>query len=39
MCSLPEPQSSHLKLGNRNYLIQQNWVNKTGGSCALTWDD
>jgi hypothetical protein len=26
-----------MKLGSRDYLIQQNWVNANGGSCALAW--
>lgn len=30
---------ANMKLGERQYLIQQNWVNKNGGYCALKWDD
>jgi len=24
-------------LGSRDYLIQRNWVNASGGSCALSY--
>jgi hypothetical protein len=27
----------NMTLGSRNYLIQQNWVDANGGSCALRW--
>jgi hypothetical protein len=26
-----------MKLGSRDYLIQQNWVNASGGFCALKY--
>jgi hypothetical protein len=26
---------ANMKLGTKNYLIQRNWVNASGGSCAL----
>lgn len=28
---------ANMKLGNRNYLIQQNWVNAAGGYCAKSF--
>ncbi len=28
---------ANMRLGNRDYLIQQNWVNALGGYCALEW--
>jgi hypothetical protein len=28
---------ANMRLGQRNYLIQQNWVNAGGGSCALSY--
>jgi hypothetical protein len=28
---------ANMKLGTRDYLIQQNWVNASGGSCALRY--
>jgi hypothetical protein len=30
---------ANMKLGQRQYLIQQNWVNAKGGYCALKWDE
>ena len=30
---------ANMKLGKRQYLIQQNWVNKNGGDCASKWDE
>jgi Phosphate-induced protein 1 conserved region len=30
---------ANMKLGERQYLIQQNWVNAKGGYCALKWDE
>jgi hypothetical protein len=35
---LPNGSAYNMKLGNRPYLIQQNWVNAKGGYCALRWD-
>jgi hypothetical protein len=29
--------SANMKLGARDYLIQQNWVNSSGGFCAKSW--
>lgn len=36
----PVPNGSvyNVKLGDRLYLIQGNWVNARGGYCALKWD-
>ncbi|MFO0724536.1 MAG: hypothetical protein U1E65_12175 [Myxococcota bacterium] len=28
---------ANVRLGNRDYLIQQNWVNANGGSCAMSY--
>lgn len=28
---------ANMKLGNRDYLIQRNWVNDNGGYCTLEW--
>jgi phosphate-induced protein 1 len=28
---------ANMKLGSRDYLIQQNWVNANGGFCAKSW--
>ena len=28
---------ANMKLGSRDYLIQRNWVNASGGSCALSY--
>jgi len=36
--NLPNGSYANMKLGQRQYLIQQNWVNKNGGYCALRWD-
>jgi hypothetical protein len=36
--TLPNGSSYNMKLGNRPYMIQQNWVNAKGGYCALLWD-
>ena len=36
---LPNGSFANMKLGQRQYLIQQNWVNKNGGYCALKWDE
>jgi len=33
----PNGSQYNMKLGNRYYLIQQNWVNAGGGSCALSY--
>jgi hypothetical protein len=37
--SLPDGAFFNMKLGNRPYLIQRNWVNAKGGYCALKWDE
>jgi Phosphate-induced protein 1 conserved region len=37
--NLPNGAYANMKLGQRQYLIQQNWVNKNGGYCALKWDE
>jgi hypothetical protein len=37
--SLPNGSYANMKLGKRQYLIQQNWVNANGGYCALKWDE
>jgi hypothetical protein len=37
--NLPNRSYANMKLGQRQYLIQQNWVNKDGGYCALKWDE
>ena len=29
--------SANMKLGGKDYLIQQNWVNAKGGSCKLSY--
>jgi len=29
--------SANMKLGARDYLIQQNWVNANGGLCSLSY--
>jgi len=29
---------ANMRLGNRDYLIQQNWVNAGGGYCALSYE-
>jgi len=28
---------ANMKIGTRDYLIQQNWVNNKGGYCALSF--
>jgi hypothetical protein len=35
--NLPNGSYANMKLGDRQYLIQRNWVNKDGGYCALKW--
>jgi len=35
---LPNGTYANMKLGERQYLIQQNWVNANGGYCAKSWD-
>jgi hypothetical protein len=37
--TLPNGSFANMKLGNRQYLIQQNWVNANGGYCAKSWDE
>jgi hypothetical protein len=37
--SLPNGSFYNMKLGTRPYMIQQNWVNRKGGYCALLWGD
>jgi hypothetical protein len=37
--NLPNGSFANMKLGQRQYLIQQNWVNKNGGYCALRSDE
>ena len=37
--NLPNGSYANMKLGQHQYLIQQNWVNKNGGYCALKWDE
>jgi phosphate-induced protein 1 len=37
--ALPNGSYANMKLGKRQYLIQQNWVNAKGGYCALRWDE
>jgi hypothetical protein len=37
--NLPNGSYANMELGERQYLIQQNWVNKSGGYCALKWDE
>ena len=37
--NLPNGSYANMELGERNYLIQRNWVNKDGGYCALRWDE
>jgi phosphate-induced protein 1 len=32
----PNGARANMKLGNRDFLIQQNWVNANGGFCALS---
>jgi len=33
----PNGAAANMKLGSRDYLIQQNWVNSGGGSCAVSY--
>jgi len=33
----PNGATANMKLGTRDYLIQQNWLNANGGECALAW--
>jgi Phosphate-induced protein 1 conserved region len=33
----PNGSNANMKLGTRNYLIQENWVNENSGMCALTF--
>jgi hypothetical protein len=33
--TVPNGSKANMVLGTRNYLIQQNWVNASGGYCAL----
>ena len=33
----PSGAPANMKLGTRNFLIQQNWVNAKGGYCSLSW--
>jgi hypothetical protein len=33
----PNGRLANMVLGGKNYLIQRNWVNAGGGSCALTY--
>jgi len=35
--TLPSGAKYNMTLGSRNYLIQQNWVNALGGSCAKSY--
>ena len=35
--TLPSGAKYNMTLGSRNYLIQQNWVNATGGFCAKSF--
>jgi hypothetical protein len=37
--NLPNGSFANMELGERQYLIQGNWVNAKGGYCALTWDE
>jgi phosphate-induced protein 1 len=37
--TLPNGSFANMKLGKRQYLIQQNWVNAKGGYCAKSWDE
>ena len=31
------PNGSNVTLGSRQYLIQQNWVNASGGYCSMSF--
>jgi hypothetical protein len=33
----PNGATANVKLGNRDYLIQQNWLNTGAGSCAMSY--
>jgi hypothetical protein len=33
----PSGAKYNMTLGTRNYLIQRNWVNASGGYCALSY--
>jgi hypothetical protein len=33
----PNGARANMRLGNRDFLIQQNWVNADGGGCALSY--
>ena len=33
----PNGAEANMKLGSRDYLIQRNWVNATGGYCSLSY--
>jgi hypothetical protein len=35
--TLPSGAKYNMTLGSRNYLIQQNWVNASGGYCAKSY--
>jgi hypothetical protein len=35
--SAPNGSSYNMTLGSMNYLIQRNWVNASGGFCALSY--
>lgn len=37
--TLPNGSFFNMKLGDRPYLIQQDWVSAKGGYCALKWDE
>ena len=34
---LPNGAYANVALGNLNYLIQRNWVNASGGYCAMSY--
>jgi len=33
----PNGATANMKIGNRHYLVQQNWVNAKGGYCGLSY--
>jgi hypothetical protein len=35
--TVPNGSQANMTLGTRNYLIQRNWVNASGGYCSLTY--
>jgi hypothetical protein len=37
MSNAPNGAKYNVTLGSRNYLIQQNWVNASGGFCAKSY--